>query len=71
LQVARLQAQLEQQSATVAAAHVSLKMDKESREFFEALMVKESPHASQKHLKLLIENQLAVIRSKKGRSPVS
>jgi hypothetical protein len=66
LQVARLQAQLEQQSATVAAAHVSLKMDKESREFFEALMVNESPRASQKHLKLLIENQLAVLRSKKG-----
>ena len=41
-------------------------MDDESRAFFETLMTAEPPPA-QRHLRLLLENQLATLRSKKGR----
>merc|ERR1712167_466858 len=59
---ARLQAQLNSQRATVAEAQVSLRMDGETREFFETLM-QEEPPAEQKYLRLLIDNQLTTLRN--------
>ena len=42
-----------------------MQMDKESREFFETLMRKKTPHPAQEHLQLLIENQLSILKSSK------
>ena len=52
--------------AVAASAKVKLRMEAATREFFETLM-QEKPSKEQRHLRLLIENQLDTLRNRSGR----
>ena len=74
LHVARVQQERKAEArgakaAVAASAKVKLNLDEETRAFFALLMEKERPaeRANQKQLHLLIQNQLATLRSKSGR----
>ena len=43
-----------------------MRVDAETRAFFETLMT-ETPPAAQKHLRLLLQNQISTMRNKTGR----
>jgi hypothetical protein len=62
----RREHQVELAAAHVSASKVRLRLCAESRDFFETLM-NENPPAEQRHLRLLIENQLSTLRNKSGR----
>ena len=57
---------METAEAAASSATTKLRMDVESRALFELLM-QEKPPAAQRHLRLLLENQLTTLRNKKGR----
>ena len=64
-QVERRNKQLETAQAVAASAKMELRVDQDTREFFEMLM-QEEPPAEQKYLRLLIDNQLTTLRNRKG-----
>ena len=56
----------ELEEANVVSQKVSLKLDKESREFM-ALLMMETPPEEQRFLRLLIKDQLSTLRNSSGR----